>query len=215
MLFSFIVHGIGLSLPSQVPGERPSTAPSSPPSSAPPSSSPPASSWPPPLPLGWSGPPWPRCTWPVLSLRKWRRGGGIVPQLFLEDALTLASQLSGRYERLLPQHKFGRVHVDPPSLRPNCRPQKSAARQMIAASWPVDPPHSLVYHGVTCPASPTSCKLSVGCIFNTTTLSKITMYIGNYASQSHFSKNAIVCRAWTNIQNLPAYNNTFTSSSND
>ena len=47
-----------------------------------------------------------------------------------------------------------------------------------------------------------SCKLSVGCIFNTTTLSKITMYIGNYATQSHFSKNAIVCRAWTNIQSF-------------
>ena len=130
----FTLRGIGLFSPSQVPGERPSTVPSSPPSSAPPSSLPPAFSPPPPSLLGRSGPPWPRCTWPALSRRTWRRGGGIVPQLFPEDALTPASQLIGKYGQLLPQHKSGPVHVDPPSLRPNCRPQKSAARQMIAAS---------------------------------------------------------------------------------
>ena len=61
-------------------------------------------------------------------------GAGIAAQVFPEDALTPASQLIGRYGQLLPQHKSGPVHVDPPSLRPNCRPHKSAARQMIAAS---------------------------------------------------------------------------------
>ena len=130
-----MIHGIGLFLPSQVPGERPSTAPSSPPSSAPPSSSPPASSWPPLLPLGWSGPPWPRCTWPVLSLRTWIGGGGIDPQLFPEDVQTLVFQSTGKCGQLLPLHKSELVHEDLQNLHPNCPTKVTGSRYLEVLYW--------------------------------------------------------------------------------
>ena len=96
-MFRFRHHGIGPSLPSQVPGWRPSTAPSSPLSSVPPSSLPLASSWLRLLPLGLSGPPWPRCTLPVLSQHTSRQGVDIDRQWAQEDVQILVSQSIVKY----------------------------------------------------------------------------------------------------------------------
>ena len=138
-MFLFLkFRGTGLFLPSQVPEGSPSTVP--PPLSPPPTSSPPVSSWPPLLRLGLSGPPWPRCTLPVLSQHTLRQGVDIDRQWSQEDVPTLVSQKISRCGQLLPQHKSGRVHVDLRSLCPNYQPQRSAARQKIEVSWPVDPP---------------------------------------------------------------------------
>ena len=131
VVFSFTHHGIGPSLPSLVPGGRPSTAPSSPLSSAPQSSMPLASSWRRLLPLGLSSPPLPRCTLPVLSQHTSTQGVDTDRQWSQEDVQTLVSQSIGKCGPLLPQHKSGLVHEDLLNLHPNCPPQKFAARQWI------------------------------------------------------------------------------------
>ena len=138
-MFRFRHHGISPSLPSLVPGGRPSTAPSSPLSSVPPSSLPLASSWLRLLPLGLSGPPWPRCiTAHCLTARVETRRRHIDRKWSQEDGRTLISLLSGKCGRLLvrvlPQHKSGPVHEDLPSLLPIFRPKNSAARQKLKSS---------------------------------------------------------------------------------
>ena len=130
LLFSFTRHGICLFLPSQGPGGRPSTAPSSPPSSAPPSSSPPASSWLRLLLLGLSSPPWPRCTLPVLSQHTSRKGVDIDRRWSQEDVQTLVSQSIGKCGQLLPLHKSGLVHEDLQNLHPNCPTKVTGSRYL-------------------------------------------------------------------------------------
>ena len=125
-MFRFRHHGISPSLPSQVPGWRPSTAPSSPLSSVPPSSLPLASSWLRLLLLGLSNPPWPRCTLPVLSQHTSRQGVDIDRQWAQEDVQILVSQsivkygshiyvydlqsyIRGRLSVFLPPKKHGKI----------------------------------------------------------------------------------------------------------